>query len=49
MPLGLPYMGKHHLHMFHVGYMFVQGYIVFDVLSLWIRSPVDPLGNITYS
>ena len=27
-------MGQHHLHMFHVGFMFVEGSLVLDVLSL---------------
>ena len=30
-------MGQRHLHMYHVGYMFLQGYPVLDVLSLWLN------------
>ena len=38
-------MGQRHLHMFPVYYMYVQDSVVLDVLFLWLRFPVDSLGE----
>ena len=38
-------MCQRHLHMFHVGHMFVQGSLVLDVLSPWLRLPVYSWSN----
>ena len=33
-------MGMRHLHMFIVDYMYVQGSLIIDTSSLWLRLPV---------
>ena len=38
-------MGQHHINMFPVDYMYVQDSLVLEVLFIWLRSPVDSLGN----
>ena len=48
LPLVCPSMGHHHLHVFLVDYMYVKHPLVLDVLSLWLRLPMDYLGNQVY-
>ena len=38
-------MGQRRLHMIPVDFMYVQDSLVFDVLYLQLRSPVDYLGT----
>ena len=38
-------MGQRHLYMLYAGYMSVQGSLILDVLSLWLRSTVGFRGE----
>ena len=43
--LRCPFMVQHHLHVFLVDYMYVQYSLILGVFYLWLRSPVDYLGE----
>ena len=38
-------MGPHHINMFLVDYMYIQGSLILDVLSILLISPVGFWGN----